>query len=80
MSRDEATLIGEEKKPVTIAIIELCLSEGISKSASHLASQETFKIVGRVYGRHDSHAVLLNTSKQGKLLDLNLRFLFCLFD
>jgi len=32
--RDEATLNSEEIKAVAIAIIELCLSEGISKGVS----------------------------------------------
>ena len=31
MSQDKAMLNSEEIKPVAIAIIELCLSEGISK-------------------------------------------------
>jgi len=33
-SWDKATLNSEEIKPVAIAIIELCLSEGISQSVS----------------------------------------------
>ena len=33
-SPDEATLNSEEIKPVAIATIELCLSEGISKGVS----------------------------------------------
>jgi len=36
MSLDEATLNSEEIKPVAIAIIELRLSEGISKGGSQL--------------------------------------------
>jgi len=31
MSRNKVTMISEEIKPVAIAIIKLCLSEGISK-------------------------------------------------
>jgi len=37
-SLDEATLNSEEIKPVAIAIIELCLSEGISKGVSESVS------------------------------------------
>jgi len=33
------TLNSEEIKPVAIAIIELCLSEGISQSISHSAEK-----------------------------------------
>ena len=33
-SRDEATLISEELKSLALAVLELCLSEGISKSVS----------------------------------------------
>jgi len=39
-SRDEATLSSEEIKPVAIAIIELCLSEGISQLVMQLVSRK----------------------------------------
>jgi len=38
-SQDEATLISEEIKSLALAILELCLSEGISKYVSKQASQ-----------------------------------------
>ena len=37
---DEATLNSEEIKPVAIAIIELCLSEGISKGVGQSISRK----------------------------------------
>ena len=37
--RAEATLNSEKIKPIALAVIELCLSEGISQSVSHLVSQ-----------------------------------------
>jgi len=40
MSCDKATLISEEIKPVAIAIIELRLSEGISKQVSKSVSRK----------------------------------------
>ena len=38
-SRNETTLISEEIKSVALAVFELCLSEGISKSVSHLVGR-----------------------------------------
>ena len=38
-SWDEATLNSEEIKPITLVIIELCLSEGVSQSVSQIVSQ-----------------------------------------
>ena len=38
-SRDEATLNSGKIKPVALAVIKLCLSEGISQSVSQLLSQ-----------------------------------------
>ena len=37
--RAEATLNSEKLKPVALAVIKLCLSEGISQSVSYLVSQ-----------------------------------------
>jgi len=34
-SRAEATLNSEKIKPVAVAVIELCLTEGISQAVSH---------------------------------------------
>jgi len=47
MSPDEATLKSEEVKPLAIASIELCLSEGISKGVSQSVSQSVSRSVGR---------------------------------
>ena len=53
--RDEATLNSEEIKPVAIAIIELRLSEGISKSVSQSVSRKfcsiSFKTSWQCSGR-----------------------------
>ena len=38
-SRAEMTTYSEKIKPVALAIIELCLSEGISQSVNYLLSQ-----------------------------------------
>ena len=40
MSLDEAKLNSEETKAVAIAVIELCLSEGISKGVSQSVSRK----------------------------------------
>ena len=53
MSRDKVTLIGEEIKPLAIAIIELRLSEGISQSVSRSVG----RLVGRSVGRSASQSV-----------------------
>ena len=45
VSRDEATLISEEIKPVAITIIELLLSEGINQLVNQLASQSAENFV-----------------------------------
>ena len=47
MSPDETTLINEEKKPVTIAISEFCLSVGInSQSVSQSVGWSVSQSVG----------------------------------
>ena len=47
MSPDEATLNSEEIKPVAINIIELCLSEGISKGGSQSVNQSVSQSVSQ---------------------------------
>jgi len=39
-SWDKATLNSGEIKPIALAVIELCLSEGIRLSVSHIVSQQ----------------------------------------
>jgi len=41
-SRDKAMLNSEEIKPIALAVIELCLSEGISQSDSQLISRKIY--------------------------------------
>ena len=50
----EAMLNSEKIKPVVLAVIELCLSEGISR-ASDQSENSFFKFCSNVFGNISSH-------------------------
>ena len=67
MSWDKTMLIGEEIKPIAIAITKLCLSEGISKidqSVSQLVHQSVSQLVHQLVSQlvHQSVSQLVHQS------------------
>ena len=49
MSWDEATLNSEEIKPIALAVIKLCLSEGVSQIVSQLVSQSVENLLNKIF-------------------------------